>query len=157
MFWGPTFLIDENCKITEPKHFWTWALLRAFCTTFRRKRFIARTRNATDFRFPSLTICRMAKAQKNGKKWVSFDASFTPPCQFFRGFRLFRPSLIFICRTTRVDPNKKNKHRLKDWGPNCVENTGFRSPRKFKSTFSGKPKPVHVGKVHFTAARAASQ
>ena len=40
------------------------------------------------------------QAQKNGKKWVSFNASFTPPCQFFRGFRLFRPFLIFIvgCR-----------------------------------------------------------
>ena len=37
------FFIDENCKITEPMHFWTWVLLRAFCTTFRRKRFIART------------------------------------------------------------------------------------------------------------------
>ena len=36
------------------------------------------------------------QAQKNGKKWVSFNASFTPPCQFFRGFRLFRPFLIFI-------------------------------------------------------------
>ena len=36
------------------------------------------------------------KAQKNGKKCVSFNASFTPPCQFFRGFRLFRPFLIFI-------------------------------------------------------------
>ncbi len=43
MFWRPIFFIDENCKITEPMHFWTWALLRAFCTTFRRKRFIART------------------------------------------------------------------------------------------------------------------
>jgi len=43
MFWRPTFFIDENCKITEPMHFWTWVLLRAFCTTFRRKRFIART------------------------------------------------------------------------------------------------------------------
>ena len=29
-------------------------------------------------------------------KWVSFNVSFTPPCQFFRGFRLFRPFLIFI-------------------------------------------------------------
>jgi hypothetical protein len=42
-FWGPTFLMDEKCKITEPMHFWTLALLRAFCTTFRHKRFIART------------------------------------------------------------------------------------------------------------------
>jgi len=43
MFWRPTFFMDENCKFTEPMHFWTWVLLRAFCTTFRRKRFIART------------------------------------------------------------------------------------------------------------------
>ena len=37
------FLIDENCRITEPMHSWTRVLLRAFCTTFRHKRFIART------------------------------------------------------------------------------------------------------------------
>ena len=43
MFWRPTFFLDENCKISEPMHYWTWVLLRAFCTTFRRKRFIART------------------------------------------------------------------------------------------------------------------
>ena len=92
MFWRPTFFIDENCKITEPMHFWTWVLLRAFCTTFRRKRFIARTWNATDFRAPRpWQFVGWRQAQKNGKKWVAFNASFTPPCQFFRGFRLFRP------------------------------------------------------------------
>jgi hypothetical protein len=52
MFWRPTFFIDENCKITEPMHFWTWGLLqnaRAFCTTFRRKRFIAKPENPQIF------------------------------------------------------------------------------------------------------------
>jgi hypothetical protein len=38
---------------------------------------------------------------KNGKKWVSFNISFTPLWQFFRGFRLFRPSLIFIYQRTK--------------------------------------------------------
>ena len=31
---APENTADENCKITEPMHFWTWVLLRAFCTTF---------------------------------------------------------------------------------------------------------------------------
>jgi hypothetical protein len=66
-------LQKENCKITEPMHFWTRALLRAFCT-----------------------ISTWQKAQKNGKKWVSFKVSFTPPCQLFRHFRLFPSLLIFI-------------------------------------------------------------
>jgi hypothetical protein len=29
-------------------------------------------------------------------------------------------SCVFLIFTTRVDPNKRNKHRLKDWIPNCV-------------------------------------
>ena len=28
-------------------------------------------------------------------------------------------SCVFLIFTTRVDPNKRNKHRLKDWIPNC--------------------------------------
>lgn len=38
------------------------------------------------------------RAQKNGKKRGSFNASFTSQCQLFRGFRFFRPFLVFICR-----------------------------------------------------------
>jgi hypothetical protein len=34
------------------------------------------------------------KTEKSG----SFNASFIPPCQFSRRFRLFPPSLIFMCR-----------------------------------------------------------
>ncbi len=36
-FWGLTFLIDENCKITEPMHSWTRVLSQHFVPRFRRR------------------------------------------------------------------------------------------------------------------------
>ncbi len=49
-------------------------------------------------------------------------------------------SCVFLIFTTRVDPNKRNKHRLKDWIPNCV-NRKYRVSKPEKATFSGK----HLG------------
>jgi hypothetical protein len=68
--------MDENCKITEPMHFWTRAVDVHFVPRFDA----------------------WQKAQKNRKKWVSFNVSFTPLCQFLRRFRLFPRLLIFMCR-----------------------------------------------------------
>ncbi len=81
-------------------------------------------------------------AQKNGKKWVSFNASFTPPCQFFRGFRLFRPFLIFIVGNV-----------FENWYPSVKsEQRQSRSPSKGTKTRSGRgaraffsrPPPPHL-------------
>ena len=50
---------------------------------------------------------------------ASTDSEFWPGLEAFpvRGYGVIPAFLIF---TTRVDPNKRNKHPLKDWIPNCV-------------------------------------
>ncbi len=92
MFWRPTFFIDENCKISEPMHFWTWVLLRAFCTTFRRK-------IATDFRLTSLTICRMATSTEKRQKVGLFQRFFHPSMSIFPRFPTFPALSNFYSRT----------------------------------------------------------
>ncbi len=82
-------------------HFWTLVhFVPRFDAVIKHthQRFIARTWNTEDFRYESWQFVGRQEAQKNGEKWVSFNASFNPPCQFFQGFLLFWPSLIFICR-----------------------------------------------------------
>jgi hypothetical protein len=70
-FWGLTFLLDENCKITEPIHFWTRALSLNFhhfstqeiyCQNLKRRGF---SQHVLD------NFLGWQEAQKNGKKWVS--------------------------------------------------------------------------------------
>ena len=96
MFWRPTFFIDENCKISEPMHFWTWGFCVHFVPRFDARDSSPEPETPQIFALRPWQFVGWRQAQKNGKKWVSFNASFTPPCQFFRGFRLFRPFLIFI-------------------------------------------------------------
>jgi hypothetical protein len=46
-----------------------------------------------------LSLAVMAKSTEKQKKWVSFNGSFTPPCQIFRRFRL---SLSLAVMLTQV-------------------------------------------------------
>jgi hypothetical protein len=72
----------------------------------------------------------MATSTDKGKKWVSFNVSFTAPCQFFRGFRLFRPFLIFMVQKPLWSTFSKK---------NCLQ-----------------PGGVTVGGVSFSAGAASS-
>jgi hypothetical protein len=76
-FWAPTFLIDENCKITELMHLWTRAS-RLFCVHL-----------VPDFRAEPLTISRMAKSTEKRKKVRLFQRFFHPSLSTFPPFPTF--------------------------------------------------------------------
>ena len=94
---GPYFFHGRKLQNYRTHAFLDMGLLRAFCTTFRRKRFIAR--NATDFRTPSLTICRMATSTEKRQKVGLFQRFFQPSMSIFPRFPTFPALSNFYSRT----------------------------------------------------------
>ena len=71
----------------------------------RRRRSAESARAA--LRAPGGGWARGERGESNGSNLISVNMIGVDSC-------------VFLIFTTRVDPNKRNKHRLKDWIPNCV-------------------------------------